>query len=54
MGIGKSPGWQTTGNLGDSAAAREGRKVPHTTPIPCTIHLFYLATPELNPFIINQ
>ena len=31
----------------------DGMEAPHSFPMPCPLHLFHLAVPELDPFTIN-
>ena len=45
--------WWTQGDLG-RVGLGEGTEVPWPFPLPCPMHLFPLAVPELYPFIINQ
>ena len=46
-------GLKNTWRCRENGAAGEGTKAPHLLLIPCSMHLFHLAVPELYPFIIN-
>lgn len=40
--------------FGESGARTENLEAPLLFPVPCPMHLSYLAVPELYPFMINQ
>lgn len=46
-------GWEACGGA-ESGMAGEGMEDLHPCPMPCPMHLFCLAVPELYPFKINQ
>lgn len=52
MGFGELLGLVNTWRFGESGTLREHEGTV-TLPIPCPVHLFHLALPELHPLEIN-
>ena len=46
-------GLVNTWKFQESGAFGKGMEALHPFPLPCPVHLFHLAVPELYPFMIN-